>query len=42
MLPKRELVKGSMEIYLIEDIWAIQTGKHTFCHRKMESWTANI
>lgn len=29
---KRELVKGSMEVYPIKDFGAIQTGKHTFCH----------
>jgi hypothetical protein len=29
---KRELLKGSMEVYPIKDYGAIQTGKHMFCH----------
>jgi len=29
---KRELVKGSLEIYPIKNYGAIETGKHTFCH----------
>ncbi len=29
---KRELVKGSMEVYPIKDFGAIQTGQHTFSH----------
>lgn len=29
---RRELVKGSMEVYPIPGYGAIQTGSHTFCH----------
>jgi hypothetical protein len=29
---KRELVKGSLEVYPIKDYGAIQIGAHTFCH----------
>ena len=29
---KRELVKGSLEVYPIKDYGAIQEGKHRFCH----------
>lgn len=29
---KRELVKGSLEVYPIKDYGAIQIGVHTFCH----------
>lgn len=29
---KRELVDGSMSVYPLGDIGAIQTGRHTFCH----------
>ena len=28
---KRELVKGSLQVYCIKDYGAIQTGAHTFC-----------
>lgn len=31
---KRELVKGSMEVYPIADYGAVQTGSHTFCHKE--------
>jgi hypothetical protein len=29
---RRELVKGSLEVYPIKDYGAIQIGAHTFCH----------
>lgn len=29
---RRDLVKGSMEVYPIPGYGAIQTGRHTFCH----------
>ena len=29
---RRDLVKGSLEVYPIKDYGAIQTGLHTFCH----------
>lgn len=29
---KRELVKGTLEVYPIKDYGAIETGQHTFCH----------
>jgi len=29
---KRELVKGSMEVYAVKNYGAIQVGQHTFCH----------
>lgn len=29
---KRELVKGSLEVYPVKDYGAIQVGAHTFCH----------
>ena len=29
---RRELVKGSLEVYPIKDYGAIQVGAHTFCH----------
>lgn len=29
---KRELVKGTLEVYPIKDFGAIATGKHRFCH----------
>src|SRR5215203_4469386 len=31
---RRELVKGSLEVYPIKDYGAIQIGVHTFCHRE--------
>jgi len=29
---RRDLVKGSMEVYPINDYGAVETGLHTFCH----------
>lgn len=29
---KRELVKGTLEVYPIKDFGAVATGKHRFCH----------
>ena len=29
---RRELVKGSLEVYPIKDFGAIQIGSHSFCH----------
>jgi hypothetical protein len=29
---RRDLVKGSMEVYPIKDYGAVETGLHTFCH----------
>ncbi|MBD0286001.1 MAG: nuclear transport factor 2 family protein [Flavisolibacter sp.] len=31
---RRELVKGSLEVYPIKDYGAIQIGSHTFCHNE--------
>ncbi|MBD0278645.1 MAG: nuclear transport factor 2 family protein, partial [Flavisolibacter sp.] len=31
---RRELVKGSLEVYPIKDFGAIQIGSHTFCHNE--------
>jgi ketosteroid isomerase-like protein len=31
---KRDLVKGSMEVYPIKDYGAVETGLHTFCHQE--------
>lgn len=31
---KRELVKGSVEVYPIPGYGAIQTGEHIFCHKE--------
>jgi len=31
---KRDLVKGSLEVYPIKDYGAIETGIHRFCHKE--------
>ncbi|HCT29390.1 MAG TPA: DUF4440 domain-containing protein [Bacteroidales bacterium] len=32
----RQLIKSSIEVYPIKNYGAIQTGKHTFCHKENE------